>query len=51
MIDILSENGRCHGMEMNVENIKIMRILRQLSPVQNMIDKKQRRILNIWVVL
>jgi hypothetical protein len=41
VIDRLPEIGRCYGMEINVEKIKMVRTLRQLSPVQNMIDKKQ----------
>jgi len=51
MIDRLTEIGRCCGVELNVEKIKMMRILSQLSPVQNMIDKKQWRILNTCVPL
>jgi len=42
LIDRLIEVGRRCGMEMNVENPKIMRISRQPSPVQFMIDLKQR---------
>jgi hypothetical protein len=41
MIRRLIEIGRCYGMEKNVENIKVMRILRQSSPVQIMTDQKQ----------
>jgi hypothetical protein len=33
--------GRFHGMEMSMENSKVMRISEQPSPVQIMIDKKQ----------
>jgi hypothetical protein len=51
MIERLTEIGRCYGMGMNVGKIKMMKILRQLSPVQNMIDQKQSGILNIWVAL
>jgi len=40
MIDKLTEIGRCYGMEMNVENTKVMRISRQTSPVT--VDQKQR---------
>ena len=29
-----TETGRCHGMEMNVEKAKVMRISRQPSKVQ-----------------
>jgi hypothetical protein len=39
MTDRLTEIGRCYGMEMDVKKVKMMRILRQLSPLQNMIDK------------
>ena len=41
MIDRLTETGRCYGMEMNVEKTKVMRISRQLSPVQIRTDQKQ----------
>jgi hypothetical protein len=41
MTDRLTEFGRCYGMEINVENTKVMRISRQPSPVQNMTDQKQ----------
>ena len=41
MIDRFIEVDRRHGMEMNVEKPKIMRISRQPSPVQFMIDLKQ----------
>jgi len=41
MIDKLIEIGRCHGMEMNVEKTKIMRISRQPFPVKILIDQKQ----------
>ena len=40
MIDKLIENGRCYGMEMNVEK-KVIRISRQPLPVKIMIDQKQ----------
>ena len=33
MIDKLIETGRYHGMEINVEETKVMRISRQPSPV------------------
>jgi hypothetical protein len=39
-IDRLTEIGRRYGMEMNVERTKVMRISRQPSPIQIMIDKK-----------
>jgi len=42
MIDKLTENVSCYGMEMNVKkNTKVMRISRQPSPVTIMIDQKQ----------
>jgi len=41
LIDKLIEIGRCHGMEMNVEKTKVMRISRQPFPVKIMIDQKQ----------
>ena len=41
MIYRLSESARPNGMEMNVEKTKVMRISRQPSPVQNMIDQQQ----------
>jgi hypothetical protein len=40
-IDKISETGRYCGMEMNVEKTKVMRILRQPSPVTIMIDQEQ----------
>jgi hypothetical protein len=50
--DRLTEIGRSYGMEMNVEKTKVMRISRQPSPIQIMIDKNNRRMWNIstiWV--
>jgi len=41
MIDKLIEIGRCYGMEMNVENTKVMRISRQPFPVKIIVDTKQ----------
>jgi hypothetical protein len=41
MIDRLIEIGRRYGMEMNVENTKVMRISRQPSAIKIMIDQKQ----------
>jgi len=41
MIDKLIEIGSCYGMEINVGKTKVMRILRQPSPVTIMIDQKQ----------
>jgi hypothetical protein len=41
MIDRLIENERCYGMEMNVEETNVMRILWLPSPVQILIGQKQ----------
>jgi hypothetical protein len=41
MIDKLIEIGRCHGMEVNVENTNVMRISRQPFPAKITIDQKQ----------
>ena len=41
MIERLSEIGRCSGMEKDVDKIKVMRISRQPSPVQILVDEKQ----------
>jgi hypothetical protein len=41
MIDKLISIGRCYGMEMNVEKMKVMRISRQPFPIKLMIDQKQ----------
>ena len=52
MIDKLVEIGGCYGMEINVEKTKVMRILRQPSPVTIMVDQNNWRmwnVLNIWV--
>ena len=40
MKDGLFEIGVCYGMEMNVVKTKVMRMSRQPSPIQLMIDKK-----------
>jgi Tfp pilus assembly major pilin PilA len=40
MVDRLIEFGRRCGMEMNVEKTKVMRILKQTSPIKIMIDQK-----------
>jgi CYTH domain-containing protein len=42
MIDSLIETERRYGMEMNVETTKVMRISRQPSPIQIMVDQKQQ---------
>jgi hypothetical protein len=41
MVDRLSETGKRYGMEMNVEKTKVMRISRQPSLINIMIDQKQ----------
>jgi hypothetical protein len=41
MVDRLIEIGRRYGMEMNVEKTKVMKISRQPSPMNFMIDQKQ----------
>jgi hypothetical protein len=41
MFGILIEIGRCCGMEINVEKTKVMRISRQPSPIEIMMDQKQ----------
>jgi hypothetical protein len=41
MIDRLIEIGRRYRMEMKVERNKVMRISRQPSPTQIMVDQKQ----------
>jgi hypothetical protein len=40
------EIRRCYGMEMNVEKTKVMRISKQLSRTQIMIDKNNWR---MWI--
>jgi hypothetical protein len=52
MIERLTEIGRYYGMEVNVEKRKEMRILRQPSPIQIMIDHTQPEnvgYFNCWV--
>jgi hypothetical protein len=41
MVVRLIEIGRIYGMEMNLEQTKVMRISRQPSPIKIMIDQKQ----------
>jgi hypothetical protein len=41
MVDRIIEIGRCYGMEMNVEKIKVMRISRNPAPMKIMIVQKQ----------
>jgi DNA polymerase II large subunit len=42
MTATLIEIEGCYGMETNVEKTTAMRISRQISPVQNMIEQKQQ---------
>jgi hypothetical protein len=35
------EIGKCHGVEMNVEKTKVMKISKQPSPIQIVVDQKQ----------
>ena len=41
MTDRLIKIGRYYGMEMNMKTTELLRISRQLSPIQIMIDQKQ----------
>jgi hypothetical protein len=41
MIVRLIKIGRCYGMQINLETTKVLRISRQPSPIQIMIDQKQ----------
>jgi hypothetical protein len=41
VLDRLIETGRRYGMEMNVEETKVMRISRQPSPINIRTDQKQ----------
>ena len=41
MIDRLIEVGRWYGLELNVGRTKVMRISRQPSPVQIMLDQEE----------
>jgi hypothetical protein len=52
VVERLIEIGRCCGMEINVEETKVMKMQRQPSLAHIMIDKYSRRvwnIANIWV--
>ena len=52
IIDKLIEIGSCYGMEMDLEETKVMKISRQPSPVTIMVDQNNWRmwnVLNIWV--
>jgi hypothetical protein len=51
IIDRLFGIGRCCGMQMNVENIKVKRISRQTSRIQIKKDKKEQENVNISAVL
>ena len=41
MIERLTEIGKCYGMVMNIEKTKAMKISKQPSPIQIMVDKIQ----------
>ena len=41
MIDRVIEIGGCYGVEMKVDEIEVIRISREPSPLQIMIDQKQ----------
>ena len=52
MIQKLTETGICYGMEMDVEKTKVMRISRQSSILQTVIDQNNWRTQTtstIWV--
>jgi len=40
MTDRIAENSRRYGMEINVEKTEVLRISRQPSPAQIMVDQK-----------
>jgi hypothetical protein len=40
IIDRLIEAGRCFGVEMSVEKTKVLRISKQLSAIEIMVDQK-----------
>jgi len=42
MIDKLTGTRQCYGLEMNVQKLKVITISRQPSPVQIIIDQKQK---------
>jgi hypothetical protein len=42
MLERPVEFGRCYGIKMNLERTKVLRISRQPSPIQTMIDQKQK---------
>jgi hypothetical protein len=50
IIDKLIEIGRCYGIEMNVEKTKVMRISRQPFPVKRMIDQKQLKNVEFFLI-
>ena len=50
MVDRVYEIGGCYGMEMDVAESKVMRISRQPSSIQIMIDYKQPRMWNISII-
>jgi hypothetical protein len=43
MLERLIEFGRCNGIKTNVERTKALRISRQPSPTQTMINKKKQK--------
>ena len=47
IIDKLIEIGSCYGMEMDLEETKVMKISRQPSPVTIMIDQNNWRMWNV----
>jgi hypothetical protein len=50
MINGITETGRCYGMEMRVETPKVMRISREPSPIQIMMDQRHLENLKYKVV-
>jgi hypothetical protein len=52
MIDRLTETERCYWMEINMEESKGLRMSKESSPLQIIIDHKQQEdgdILTVWV--
>jgi hypothetical protein len=43
MVGRLTDTGRCHGMEINVDKAVVIRISRQPFPAQIMTNQKQTR--------
>jgi hypothetical protein len=44
-------NGRCYGMEMNVEETKAMRTSKQQFPVHIMLDQKQLESVKYFLII